>query len=152
MPSRFIVSTVVQAIDNFPTGMTPTGQLIYANNLNPNVGASPWKIGNPHSLAYKGGYYLWPLLAPPMGDEDAVTIISRVAQSQSDRGVPYLLRFLRPGEQAAYLADPTKGSRFLGTAVHRATAIELDSLYPDRFLYRVRGPDFVDKTTGNPSS
>ena len=36
----------------------------------------------------------------------------------------------------------------LGQAVHRATADALDQAYPGRFIYRTRGIDFVDTTTG----
>jgi hypothetical protein len=36
----------------------------------------------------------------------------------------------------------------LGQAVHRATADALDQAHPGRFIYRTRGIDFVDTTTG----
>jgi hypothetical protein len=45
-------------------------------------------------------------------------------------------------------ADPSLTSRMLGQAVHRRTAGALDEAYPGRFWYRTRGPDFVDRTTG----
>jgi hypothetical protein len=48
----------------------------------------------------------------------------------------------------AYLANPASGSRFLGTAVHKATARLLEIRYPNRFIYRIVGPDFLDTTTG----
>ena len=71
-------------------------------------------------------------------------IIMRTAQREADRGVAHLLKFLRSGERAAYFANPTRGSRFLGTAVHRATAKALGG----RFKYATRGIDFVDTWTG----
>jgi hypothetical protein len=110
---------------------------------------SPWKIGNPNSIAYKAGYFGWPLLFPPAeGDEAAASIISRVAQAQADRGVSYLQRFLTPAEQAALARAPNLGSRFLGQAVHRATDAALSADYPGRFVYSTRGVDFYDTTTG----
>jgi hypothetical protein len=48
----------------------------------------------------------------------------------------------------AYLANPAAGSRFLGTAVHNATAKVLETRIPDRFIYNTVGPDFLDTTTG----
>lgn len=45
-------------------------------------------------------------------------------------------------------ADPALTSRMLGQAVHRSTARELDRTNPGRFEYSTRGPDFVDRTTG----
>lgn len=45
-------------------------------------------------------------------------------------------------------ADPGLTSRMLGQAVHRSTANALQRAHPNRFLYRTRGPDFVDRTTG----
>jgi hypothetical protein len=109
-----------------PTGITPNGRPIFGNNVSSSPPRIP--IGNPSSFLYKVGYYGWPLLFPPAAEDDAPTIISRVAQEQSDKGVSYLLRFLSPDQQAAYLANPTGGSRWLGTAVHLATRDELNAL------------------------
>jgi len=39
-------------------------------------------------------------------------------------------------------------TRFLGQAVHNATAQALEALYPGRFLYSRVGPDFIDRATG----
>jgi hypothetical protein len=63
--------------------------------------------------------------------------------------VGYLLGFLSRAEQKAYLANPARGSRFLGQAVHRATAGELERQYPGRFTHHLKGPDFVDGQTGH---
>jgi len=52
------------------------------------------------------------------------------------------------GEREAYLANPAKGSRFTGTAIHRATREALEESHPGRFQYRARGPDFLDTATG----
>src|ERR1700730_8563986 len=40
------------------------------------IGAHPVPIGDPHSIAYKAGYYGWPLLFPPASAEDAPAIIA----------------------------------------------------------------------------
>jgi len=69
--------------------------------------------------------------------------ISRIAQRHADQGLPHLLGALSEKERFAYLADPRKGSRFLGQAVHRLTAQTIK----DNFLYRVRGPDFEHNIT-----
>ena len=52
------------------------------------------------------------------------------------------------GERTAFNRAPTEGSRFLGQAVHRATNQTLEGEYNMRFLYRTRGPDFIDTMTG----
>jgi len=51
-------------------------------------------------------------------------------------------------EWAAYSSNPAGGSRFLGTAVHRATVETLEMAYPERFIYNRVGPDFIDTVTG----
>jgi len=48
----------------------------------------------------------------------------------------------------AYLANPAAGSRFLGTAVHNATAQMLETVFPNQFLYNTVGPDFTYILTG----
>jgi RHS repeat-associated protein len=139
-----------QMVGAMPTGVTSSGQFLFTNS-SANLFSGPCSahIGNSSSVAYKVGYYGWPLLFPPAeGEDDAATIISQVAQEQSDQGISHLLNFLSQDQQAQYLANPAGGSRFLGTAVHLATRDELNSLYPGRFLYRTVGPDFVDTTTG----
>jgi hypothetical protein len=56
---------------------------------------------------------------------------------------------MSPAEIKAYLADPSKGQRFLGTAVHRATEASLQKQFPGRFDYNsTRAFDFIDKATG----
>lgn len=79
--------------------------------------------------------------------DDAASIISRTAQRQSARGVEGLRGFLSASERAAFEANPAGGSRFLGQAVHRATRDALDEAFPGRFIYRMRGVDFVDTWT-----
>ena len=81
-------------------------------------------------------------------EESAVSIIERTAQEQAARGVQALKGSLSPREIAAFDANPEAGSRYLGQAVHRATRDALAQEFPDRFWYRNRGIDFVDKWTG----
>ena len=57
-------------------------------------------------------------------------------------------RYMSERQLAVYLANPAAGSRFLGTAVHKATAEMLRTRYPSRFIYKLIGPDFLDTTTG----
>jgi hypothetical protein len=78
----------------------------------------------------------------------AADIISSIAQQQANLGVNGLSEYMSDGQLAAYLANPAAGSRFLGTAVHDATADVLGSAYPGRFVYSTIGPDFTDMTTG----
>jgi hypothetical protein len=80
--------------------------------------------------------------------KDSAAIISRTAQAEANSGVNYLKGFLSKGEVAAYDANPAGGSRFLGQAVHRATARALETNYGKRFSYSTRGPDFTDAVTG----
>jgi hypothetical protein len=75
-------------------------------------------------------------------------IISSIAQEQADLGIGGLSRHLSEKQLEAYLRNPAAGSRFLGTAVHKATAEALKMQYPSRFTYNLIGPDFLDKTTG----
>lgn len=61
----------------------------------------------------------------------------------------HLKQFMSPKEIRAYLASPENGSRFIGHAVHRATAAGLERIYPARFDYNAtRSIDFIDKDTG----
>ncbi|MGE3240458.1 MAG: RHS repeat-associated core domain-containing protein [Pirellulales bacterium] len=80
-------------------------------------------------------------------EESADVIISRVAQEQADSGLRQLGKHLQIAEQLAYAENPTGGSRFLGTAVHRATEKALEKLYRGRFEYNPIGPDFRDTLT-----
>jgi hypothetical protein len=84
-------------------------------------------------------------------DAEAVTeqTVARVAQSEANKGAEYLKGFLSKPEWKAYLKNPAKGARFLGTAVHRATAEALETLFPGRFNYNRMGPDFFDNVTGH---
>lgn len=75
-------------------------------------------------------------------------IIARTAQEFASQGFEGLAPYMTRAEQAAYLANPRQGARFLGQAVHNATAQALEALYPGRFLYSRVGPDFVDRATG----
>jgi hypothetical protein len=78
----------------------------------------------------------------------ASAIISAIAQEQANLGVSGLSLSMSAKQLAAYLANPVAGSRFLGTAVHKATARALEIRYLDRFMYNTVGPDFLDTTTG----
>ncbi len=52
---------------------------------------------------------------------------------------------MKVGERSAYDANPARGSRFMGHAVHRATDRALAARFGDRFEYNAsRGPDFFD--------
>ena len=82
------------------------------------------------------------------GASEASAIISAIAQEQANLGVSGLSRYMSANQLRAYLANPASGSRFLGTAVHKATARLLEIRYPNRFIYRIVGPDFLDTTTG----
>jgi len=75
-------------------------------------------------------------------------IVESTARQEASRGTSYLFEYLTTGERAAYLANPAGGSRFLGQGAHRATASALEKAYPGRFSYSTRGPDFLDKLTG----
>jgi hypothetical protein len=56
------------------------------------------------------------------GASEAGAIISSVAQEQANLGISGLSRYISASQLRAYLANPAAGSRFLGTAVHNATA------------------------------
>ena len=76
-------------------------------------------------------------------------IVQQVAKQQYQAGFQHLRQFMSPKEINAYLADPSKGQRFMGTAVHRATEASLQKLHPGRFNYNATRPyDFIDKVTG----
>jgi hypothetical protein len=83
-------------------------------------------------------------------EPSAQSIISCVAQQQANMGAAGLRSagYLSPRQWAAYSVNPANGSRFLGSAVHEATAATLRQLYPGRFLYNRVGPDFIDTMTG----
>jgi hypothetical protein len=81
------------------------------------------------------------------GASEASVIISSIAQEQANLGVSGLSRCMSANQLKAYLANPAAGSRFLGAAVHNATARVLEIRYPGRFIYNTIGPDFLDTTT-----
>ncbi|MBC7274912.1 RHS repeat-associated core domain-containing protein [Nocardioides sp.] len=78
----------------------------------------------------------------------AQEIIQGTARVQAGRGEEALKGSLSAAERAAMEAEPSLTARMLGQAVHRNTAEALEQAYPGRFIYRTRGPDFVDTTTG----
>jgi len=82
------------------------------------------------------------------GASEAGAIISSVAQEQANLGISGLSRYMSTRQLEVYLANPAAGSRFFGTAVHKATARLLETRYPDRFIYNTVGPDFLDTMTG----
>ncbi len=81
--------------------------------------------------------------------EGGEEIVAKVAKAEFGKGTNHLLGFLTPKERLAFLRNPAKGARFLGTAIHRATANRLNVLYPGRFNYHAtRQFDFLDRVTG----
>jgi hypothetical protein len=79
-------------------------------------------------------------------------LIGTLAQAESDREAGYLADplngLLTDAESDGFYANPAKGARFLGTAVHNAVALALEDLAPGRFIYQTIGPDFIDTQTG----
>jgi len=80
--------------------------------------------------------------------ETGSQIVARVAQAQASRGAAALVQFMSKGEARAFQRSAEDGARFLGQAVHRATARALKKEFPGRFEYYTRGPDFLDRLTG----
>ena len=80
--------------------------------------------------------------------ESGTGIVQGVAQQHASSGPDALMDYMTRGEQAAYLENPDAGSRFLGQAVHNATADSLQQIYGNRFIYSRIGPDFLDTHTG----
>ena len=78
----------------------------------------------------------------------AAPIVEQVAQAQADKGVSYLQQFMTPDESRCLQRQPDGRLAIPGTAVHRATAAELNARFPGEFQYRTRGMDFADLTTG----
>jgi RHS repeat-associated protein len=75
--------------------------------------------------------------------------VAIIAKGEAANGRRYLERFMTPGELRAYLRNPSKGSRWLGHALHRATYERLRALFGRRFRYNpTHGPDFLDSKTG----
>jgi RHS repeat-associated protein len=67
-----------QMLNSMPTGMTPSGQLTFNNHAGDRVwkpARSPFHIGDPRSIAYKVGYYGWPLLLPPAAEDDGPALL-----------------------------------------------------------------------------
>jgi hypothetical protein len=78
----------------------------------------------------------------------AQDIIAANAQRIANGGFETWKAFLSNPEQAAYLANPAMRSVFAGQAIHRGTFQALESQFPKRFQYFTKGPDFLDKSTG----
>jgi hypothetical protein len=118
---------------------------------------APYAGASAATAALLGGEAALPALLPALGlgtvevgaeAGEAGAIISSVAQEQADLGIGGLSRHMTEKQVEAYLKNPAAGSRFLGTAVHDATAEALEKQYTSRFIYNRIGPDFLDKTTG----
>jgi RHS repeat-associated protein len=77
------------------------------------------------------------------------TMVRESAESVMARGPDYVRRFMTDPEREAFERDPRRGSRFVGTAFHRAVRYQLQQRYPGRFNYSPnRGPDFTNRRTG----
>ena len=80
--------------------------------------------------------------------------VALVARSIEQGGFNRVKRFMSDQEQALYKLDPNRYARYLGTAIHKATAARLQGLFGRRFIYNRRHadtgrmrPDFVDTKT-----
>lgn len=77
------------------------------------------------------------------------TMIGNAAQNVSNSGVPGLMQFLKPAEQAAVANGSRATPAMLGQAVHRGTYQQLRAQAPGQFEYYPNGPyDFLHKPTG----
>jgi RHS repeat-associated protein len=81
-------------------------------------------------------------------EPSAQQIIQSTARAEAGKGAEALRGSLSAAERAAMTENPGLGNAFLGQAVHRNTASALEEAFPGRFWYRTRGPDFVDRWTG----
>ncbi len=80
---------------------------------------------------------------------EAMKILQKYATQARNTPISKLLENLTDKELVAYLANPDKGKRFLGTAIHREVRDLLEKAYPGKFNYNsTRSFDFVDKKTG----
>jgi RHS repeat-associated protein len=76
-------------------------------------------------------------------------IVARIAQSHADSGIAELSKYMSRAELAQVLSGGRTSSAIMGQAVHRATALTLDSLYPGEYQYFSRAAfDFVYTPTG----
>jgi len=91
---------------------------------------------------------------PEEDPNDARALISRIARIEAAKGRAYLRNQLKGGQLDAYDAaiqsgEYGKASRWLGHAVHQATATQLQKRFDDRFSYNPsNGVDFTDNLTG----
>ncbi len=60
-------------------------------------------------------------LAQPTANATGAEIVEQTARSEVAKGTEHVMSFMKAGEREAYVANPAKGSRFMGTATHRAT-------------------------------
>ncbi len=81
-------------------------------------------------------------------EETSTEIIQRTARELAAKGPELLEQYMTEKMWLAYLANPAIGSRFVGRAVHEGVAAILEDLYPKRFQYYRKGPDFLDTLTG----
>jgi RHS repeat-associated protein len=77
------------------------------------------------------------------------TMVREATDAALARGPEYVRGYMTDAERAAFDRNPRRGSRFVGTALHRAVQQELSRQHPGRFRYSPnRGPDFVNQRTG----
>lgn len=81
--------------------------------------------------------------------ETSEEIVRRIAKQEVAKGDDHLVNFMSEKEMDRYLSNPSMGSRFRGSAIHRATDEALGKNYPGRFIYHPSsGPDYFDTLTG----
>jgi len=154
--ARQYADAVLTSLDNAFYGLVPRLFIEIADPITPAIDIAESLSNGDYTQAavagtfaafrVKGGVASRLENALPGSAED---IIASTARGEAAKGTNYLLGFLSPKESAAYLANPARGTRFLGTAVHRATAQGLNRAHPGRFDYNAtRSFDFLDKSTG----
>ncbi|MBV9446850.1 MAG: RHS repeat-associated core domain-containing protein [Streptosporangiaceae bacterium] len=115
VPSMF-AQLFNQMFDAFPTGATADGQLTFGNNSHVSVPHSPWHIGNPGSIAYKIGYYAWPLLVPAAAPEEGAAEASGTGLARALAPKVTAYAHTTPGPTPADIAVNADVSTAPGTA------------------------------------
>ncbi|MFC4701487.1 RHS repeat-associated core domain-containing protein [Glaciecola siphonariae] len=111
--------------------------------------ASPSQIISSASTKVAASKILIRAPTRPAAGDIGDSIIQHVAKTHYKLGFKHLKKYLSDKEVNAYLANPEKGSMFIGHAVHRATNGTLQRLYPNRFNYNAtRKFDFIDMKHG----
>jgi uncharacterized protein RhaS with RHS repeats len=137
------------AVDYWANLQAQTGNPLYAI---PGTLAEMWTPCHSNQtavgLAAASGLAVLGRVVAAAANPDLASIIGRIAQQKADMGFEGLSQYMTQAEIDSALTNPGLTNAYMGSAVQRATAQTLGSMFPD-FVNFATGPfDFLFTGTG----